>query len=69
MDTGEKLEEVPQNEKSLEELRTFNGMRAGTVPEYGSVLHKANRNLHDTRVKVYQTVRFLFNRLFDHGAS
>jgi hypothetical protein len=66
MDTGEKLEEIPKNEKGLEALRTFNGMRTGTVPEYGSVLHKANRNVHDTRVKMYQTVWFLFNRLFNH---
>jgi hypothetical protein len=69
MDTGEKLEEVPQNENGFEELRTFNGMREGTVPEYGRVLHKADRNIHDTRVKIYQTVRFLFNRLFDHRTS
>jgi len=69
MDTGEKPEEIPQNEKGLEELRTFNGMREGTVPEYGGVFHKTNRNVHDTRVKMYQTVRFLFNRLFNHGTS
>ena len=69
MDKGEKLEALQQNEKGLEESRAFHGMREGTVPEYGSVFHKANRNVHDTRYKMHETLRFLFSRLFDAGAS
>ena len=61
MDTSEKLQGLAQHEEGLEELWTINGMRGGTVPEYGRVLHKANCNIPDSRGNLYQTLRFLFN--------
>ncbi len=69
MDTYEKLQWLALYEEGLEELRTINGMRGGTVPEYGRVLQKANCNVHDSRGNMYQTLRVLFNRLLNTGAA